>query len=207
MSAATRIIPLTRSELVTAAGMAGRAFVNDPFLACIFPDRTRRERLGPRLLGAALRFGVLYGEAMTTPGVGGAAVWFAPGQGEMTCWRMLRSGFPGVGLRMRSGERARLDRLTAAQKQVRAAAVPGPHAYLFMLAVDPAAQGQGLGGALLRACLARSRDVGAPCYLETTNPANVAFYGKHGFRTAAERELPDGGPRLYGMVCNPGSTE
>lgn len=199
-SPAPQIVPLNWPGLDRAAALANRAFFNDPFLECILPDRRRRERIGPRLFRAAIRFGLRYGEVLTTPGVEGVAVWCAPGRGETTLWRMFRSGFLGVYLRMRAGERARFDRLLAVQREIRAAALPGPHSYLFMLAVDPAAQGRGLGGTLLRACLARSSAEGVPCYLETSNPVNVTFYEKHGFHAALERDTMEGGPRIWGMV-------
>ena len=54
-----------------------------------------------------------------------------------------------------------------------------PHWYLQFIGVAPAGQGQGTGGALLRAGLARA--AGQPCYLETATPSNVGLYQAHGF--------------------------
>ena len=56
-----------------------------------------------------------------------------------------------------------------------------PHWYLPLIGVDPAHQGEGLGGALLRhAAHVCDRD-GVPAYLESSNLRNVPFYERHGF--------------------------
>jgi ribosomal protein S18 acetylase RimI-like enzyme len=73
-----------------------------------------------------------------------------------------------------------------------------PHWYLFILGVEQAAQGQGLGSALLAHMLARVDADGMPAYLESSNERNLALYGRHGFRVTAEVVIP-GGPRIWPM--------
>lgn len=53
--------------------------------------------------------------------------------------------------------------------------------HLAFIAVDPVRQGKGLGSALLEACLERCDEDGRPAYLESTNPANLSLYKRHGF--------------------------
>lgn len=61
-----------------------------------------------------------------------------------------------------------------------------PHWYLPMIGTDPAAQGMGLGSALLRHTLAQCDRDRLPAYLESSNPRNIALYERHGFvRTGA----------------------
>jgi GNAT superfamily N-acetyltransferase len=55
------------------------------------------------------------------------------------------------------------------------------HWYLPWLGVDPALQGQGLGGRLLEHCLETVDDDHLPAYIETPNPRTVAFYERYGF--------------------------
>jgi ribosomal protein S18 acetylase RimI-like enzyme len=60
-----------------------------------------------------------------------------------------------------------------------------------MLAVSPAAQGQGVGGALVALCINRFREVGAPGIVLSTLPAMHAahrLYERHGFVRAPERD-------------------
>lgn len=54
-----------------------------------------------------------------------------------------------------------------------------PHWLAHIVAVDPDAQGRGIGGALLRHGLARA--AGSPVYLEATTPGSAALYQRHGF--------------------------
>jgi ribosomal protein S18 acetylase RimI-like enzyme len=57
-----------------------------------------------------------------------------------------------------------------------------PHWYLPFIGVAPEAQGRGFGSALLRRGLARCDRDGLPAHLESTNPRNVPFYERFGFR-------------------------
>jgi ribosomal protein S18 acetylase RimI-like enzyme len=61
-----------------------------------------------------------------------------------------------------------------------------PHWYMPWLGVDPARQGQGLGGELLLQCLEIVDRDHLPVYLETSNPRTVGFYERHGFAQIAE---------------------
>jgi ribosomal protein S18 acetylase RimI-like enzyme len=60
-----------------------------------------------------------------------------------------------------------------------------------MLAVDPKAQGRGIGEALVRACIGRARDVGADAMRLSTSPVLVAanrLYDRLGFVRTPERD-------------------
>ena len=57
--------------------------------------------------------------------------------------------------------------------------------YLSIVAVDPTAQGQGLGRKLLEPTVAEADRVSATCYLETFSPRNPSFYQRLGFSTKA----------------------
>lgn len=56
-----------------------------------------------------------------------------------------------------------------------------PHWYLFVLGVEPALQGRGVGGALLRRLAERADGDGLPCYLETDKEQNVRIYEGAGY--------------------------
>ena len=63
-----------------------------------------------------------------------------------------------------------------------------PHWYLPWFGVDPARQGQGLGGELLRHCLEIVDRDHLPIYLETPNARNISFYERHGFAVTGEAQ-------------------
>lgn len=66
-----------------------------------------------------------------------------------------------------------------------------PHWYLALLGVDPAHQGSGLGGQLLRTKLSMCDANGTPAYLETQKPENLPFYERFGFRVMKEISVKD----------------
>jgi len=81
-----------------------------------------------------------------------------------------------------------------------------PHAYLWFLGVAPAAQGRGVGSALLRAAGARLDAAGMPAYLETGTTRNVALYERHGFRVLSEHKARPDAPTMWSMWREPGSS-
>jgi GNAT superfamily N-acetyltransferase len=70
---------------------------------------------------------------------------------------------------------------------------------LAILGVDPDHQRQGLGRAVVEAGLAAVDREHLPAYVETQDPANLAFYESLGFVTIAELELPHNGPMHYAL--------
>lgn len=67
-----------------------------------------------------------------------------------------------------------------------------PHWYLAVLGTSPDQQGKGLGGRVLAPMLDRCDRIGDMAYLESSNPANVGFYRRHGFEPLGEFILGDG---------------
>ncbi|MDP9285400.1 MAG: GNAT family N-acetyltransferase, partial [Actinomycetota bacterium] len=90
-----------------------------------------------------------------------------------------------------------------AVEALRAKAEPGPHWYLAGIGVDPDAQREGIGSALLAPGVeAASRD-GLTTVLLTNNETNLRFYEGHGFAVVLEEDTPRGGPRAWAMVKTP----
>jgi ribosomal protein S18 acetylase RimI-like enzyme len=61
-----------------------------------------------------------------------------------------------------------------------------PHWYLPLVAADPNWIGQGLGTLLMKHALRRCDKEGIAAYLESSNPRNISFYERHGFRIIGE---------------------
>jgi ribosomal protein S18 acetylase RimI-like enzyme len=79
-----------------------------------------------------------------------------------------------------------------------------PHHYLFVLGVDPEAQGKGVGRALLAPMLAVCDRDRLPAYLETANERNLGFYQSLGFTVTGEHAIANG-PKLWFMLREPAS--
>jgi GNAT superfamily N-acetyltransferase len=73
------------------------------------------------------------------------------------------------------------------------------HWYLALMGVGTLHQGQGLGSLLLEQGLGRCDRAGYPAYLESSNPRNIPFYERHGFKVIGRiqaGESPDIIPML-----------
>jgi GNAT superfamily N-acetyltransferase len=80
-----------------------------------------------------------------------------------------------------------------------------PHWLLDQLAVEPAAQGRGIGGAMLRFAIERAGADGLPLVLETAVAGNVTLYERFGFAVLLSGDAPGGGPRIWFMGRDPGA--
>jgi ribosomal protein S18 acetylase RimI-like enzyme len=205
MSDAPEIVRLEKQHRARAVESLARAFHNDPMWTCILPDDETRPQLLRPMWEALIRFAAIYGDTYTTTGGEGASCWVAPENGKMTVWKMIRTGFglPRSMMRMPKEARERffgmMRFLDAQHKRL----MTGPHWYLWVLGVDPEAQGRGIGGALIRPTLERAEANGAACYLETQTESNVAFYRKRGFDILLEAREPVGDLPIWFMARPP----
>ncbi len=200
---AAQIIPLHSSQQQAAAGVLSRAFFNDPLMQHYLPDPSRRERALPYLMLVSLRYCLFYGEVYTTPALAGMACWLPPGHTGVSMLGMLRAALgvipPGLGWEALR----RIQQIEPATDRIHYACVPGPHWYLMLLGVEPARQGQGIGGRLIEPKLAEARTAGLPCYLETMTELDVTFYRKHGFRVVFETTLQPGDLAVWMLMKQP----
>lgn len=192
-------MPLERSRLDEAAGVLARAFHDDPAWCWILPEERRRAALLPWLLRTAIGASLAGGSVETTPDVAGVALWIPPGDGFREANRFARRALLAAPLRLRSTY-GRFRAYTQWNWEVQQRAQPGPSLFLSGLAVDPARQREGIGGALLEAGAARHPEL--PVLLLTNSAENVRFYERHGFEVVLDEPMPEGVP-TWAMVRQP----
>lgn len=204
-------IRLVESQISQASEVLAHAFHDYPMFTLIFPDADERARSLPLLWDAAIRYSLAYGEVYTNPAVSAVACWLAPGNEKVTFWRLLGTGFGLPQAMLQFNEEARDRTLEIIhymdlvhEREVDRAGLVRPPWYLWLLGVDPAFQGQGLAGQLMRPMLARADADERSCYLETAAEANVGFYQKLGFVVVSEDVVPDHGLRFWAMLRRAG---
>jgi ribosomal protein S18 acetylase RimI-like enzyme len=199
-----KIVRLGEENLDAAAEALARAFHDDPLQRYVFPDPAERTVHSPAHFAPLLRYGLMFGEVLTTEGTpSGASVWLPPGGWEVTPERAAASGLDELPNILGAEAAERFFSALGAVDSYHHQDVPAAHWYLMVVGVAPEARGLGLGRALIQPIIERADASGLPCYLETAQPDNVAFYEHLGFQRVVEVVEPRSGLRLWTFRRDP----
>jgi len=189
----------TAQDIPALAAMLARAFLDDPVASWAWRPQELRLRALERFQAIRMRQLIGEQEVWTTDDLSAAALWAPPGRWHMS----LREIAQLVPCFLRPRLFARMPLVALGwEKLERGHPRKPPHFYLAVLGTEPAAQGRGLGSAVLGAVLEQcdSDQVGA--YLESSKERNIDFYARHGFRVLEEIRLLRG-PRMWSMWRDP----
>jgi ribosomal protein S18 acetylase RimI-like enzyme len=188
-------------ERATAADKAAMidtltlAFSADPAARWSWPESDTYLRAFPRFAQAFGGAAFEHGSAHRVNGCAGAALWLPPDvhPDEETMDRLME-------------ETVAPDAQKDAAKlmaQMAGYHPEEPHWYLPLIGIDPAKQGHGHGGALMRHALAICDRDRIAAYLESSNTRNVPFYERLGFEVLGTIQV-GGSPTIVPMLRKPG---
>lgn len=198
------MVRLDPSRAREAAEVLTRAFMRDPLQSHTFPDPFERAEMSIPHFEAVIRYGLLAGHVwVTTGGIDAVGVWLGPEHIEFRSELLEESGFTNLPAVIGSGAFHRFMGVIEHLETLHKRDVPEPHWYAMVLGVDPSKQGQGLGRQLLRTVFDLADAAHTPCYLETTQPANVHFYTANGFRVLIDDVEPASGLRYWTFARDP----
>jgi ribosomal protein S18 acetylase RimI-like enzyme len=188
----------TAADVGAISQTLARAFDDDPIAEWCCPPARMRPRVLERFYATRARQVLGDDEVWTESAHAGAALWLPPERWRTTAREDLAL------MRCLTHPRliARLPLVAGGLLGVERRHPREPHWYLAMLGTDPAAQGRGIGSALMQPVLDRCDEDGIGAYLESSKEANIAFYARHGFRVTEEHDLPRG-PRFWMMWRDP----
>ena len=186
-----------RADAAAVASDLSAAFSTDPifnwFLRADALHDAARLKLFNLLVAVALADGEVF-----RPATGGAAAVWLPSEslGPTPFLQSLRT-LPHI---LQATGLSRLSRMSSMRAVMeKHHPTSPPHAYLWFLGVTPQAQGLGVGSRLLAHGLARVDEKGLPAYLESSSPANLSLYRRHGFEVMEVlRPQPDA-PQMWAM--------
>lgn len=192
---------LGRRDVAAAAAALVASHQEYPAFRAVFPDARRRRRALAAFFTSTLLDGARHGVVLGVRDgaqIAAVSVWMGPGGFPWTLTRKLRAA-PHL-LRVMAASPRRFATFARYGANAEAAHPTDPQWYLVVLGVRPTAQGRGLGTVLVDAGLALADRDGAACRLETSDPANTAFYERFGF-TVVDPALPlvPGGPPHVAM--------
>jgi ribosomal protein S18 acetylase RimI-like enzyme len=168
-SAIPTVAAVAPADVERAVAVLTLAFSADPVTRWTYPEPAQYLARFPVLVRAFGSGAFAEGTARHVADYAGAALWLPPGR-ELDDAAIGASLPPG-----REGEFAAVFEAMAAYHPQE------PHWYLPLIGVDPARHRNGYGAALLEDTLRRCDQDHVAAYLESTNPANITLYQRHGF--------------------------
>ena len=189
MAAGARAATAAEKDRVFAPIVLG--FSSDPLLRWFFPEPRQYLDAFPQLVAAVGAPALEHGSAHCVDTFSGGALWLPPG---------VEPDGQRIGtLLQRAVDPERLPALFSVIEEKGRYHPTEPHWYLHMIGVDPSQQGKGHGTALLGFALERVDRDHLAAYLESSNPANVPLYERHGFEVIATVEVA-GAPPVFPML-------
>jgi len=168
------------------------AFVADPLFRWAYPSADNYLDAFPQLIRAYCGSGIGDGTAYSDAVFGGACIWLSPGHvtNDEAAGAVCEATIPP-------------DRLDGFIEIMEEMDKYHPHDepiwYLPTIGVDAAAQGKGIGSALMKHALQLCDKQGTRAYLESSNPANISLYERHGFEVIGRIEVGSA-PPVHPMI-------
>jgi GNAT superfamily N-acetyltransferase len=186
--------PATAADADAAAATLARAFFDDPLICFLLRDEARRPAAMPKLFKLLFKLGLPHGACDVTTGYESVALWRPPGAWHIPFHQYITNGAAFVDIFGLGGAMQVMGAMDVIEKRH----PREPHWYLQAIGTDPARQGKGYGGVVMRRQLALADAAGAPAYLESSKEVNIPIYKSFGFDLTGEIKLP-GGPTLWPM--------
>ncbi|MEE4302061.1 MAG: N-acetyltransferase [Pseudomonadales bacterium] len=164
------------------------AFIADPVTRFAWPDAQTYLTAFPGILEALCAPSFGSDLALVADEFTGAALWVPPSD------EVHDAGGedPGAAIRdflSQTSPADRVDDMVATFLAMGSHHPQEPHWYLPFIGVDPAAQGRGIGAALMKQAVARFDADGTVAYLESSNPRNISLYERFGFERTGEIQM------------------
>jgi GNAT superfamily N-acetyltransferase len=182
---ATRTQPSVRIATVddrpTVVATVVAAFVDDPAFRFFFPDDAQYPKQGTAFVQYLFDKRVGHNTVWVTENCEGAALWSPPGNDphvsvNADVARLQTEMFAAIG-----SDAA--NRLHLYDKAVNGSMPDNePYWYLGVLGTHPEHHGRGFGAAVMHAGITNARSRNGVSYLETTNPNNVGYYERNGWK-------------------------
>ena len=182
------------AEQARAVAVQITAFCGDPLTRWAYPDSLQYVECFTRFVDTFIGPSLAHGTVDVAGDFAGVAFWLPVG---------VPVDFGPLETIVRETmEPQRRDELFSLFGLMDEYAPDGPHWHLGKIGVDPASQRLGTGSVLMRHRLATCDEQGLPAYLESSNPANIPFYERHGFEVLGEIQVGTS-PTLFPMLRTP----
>ena len=181
---------IPKKDLATAASVLSSAFSDYPIFNYVLPPSPRRQAKLEYIFAFILKLGMRKGEVLAPNSrIEGVSIWIPPVHGRTSLLDALKSGLFSLGLKLGAKSLRRFIEIQKCKQKARTPIFPPASYFLDTIGVAPRHQGRGVAGAMLKSKLEILDKQKKPCYLETCDKNNLAFYGKFGFRLIHQYKL------------------
>jgi GNAT superfamily N-acetyltransferase len=169
-------------DLPKASSILGQAFKSYPLFEHVLPDSASRVHQLKHLCQFLLRLGMSKG-MVTAPSdaVEGVSIWLPSERLPHSAMDAVRAGLLNLVLHVNTKAIGRFIEIGNVKRRKRADTIGGSYWLCDMIGVDPLLQGRGVGRHMIEAQLNYLDKAKMPCYLETSEVRNIAYYVKYGF--------------------------
>ncbi|MCY1235094.1 Acetyltransferase (GNAT) domain protein [compost metagenome] len=185
----------TSDEIPRAVAVIVAAFLTDPPARFAWPAPYDYLSAMPVATGEFAGSSFLHGTAYVSTDFCGAALWLPPGVAPNG--QALEKVFRDT------VKPEHMDDLLATFEKMEQSHPKEAHWYLPQIGVEPNAQGEGIGAALMHHALAHCDQERALAYLEASKPQNIPFYRRFGFEVMGEIQVGSA-PLVTPMLRKPG---
>lgn len=184
------IYHIQKRDINKAAQLLGRSFIDYPLFKCVLPDYQYRAKKVRHFFNFLIKFGLRNGEVIAPSNrIEGISIWINSSNVKSSLFDILRSGFIALMFNTDFKSIRRFTQFGLKKKEIRSNVVKDPYYLLDVIGVDPRFQKQGLARLMIETKLYEFDKLKMPCYLETSNAANIKYYEKLGFNLIYEYEF------------------
>ncbi len=184
---------IQNEDIDKAAQMLGRSFIDYPTFKYVFPDDQYRKNKISFLFTFLIKLGMLRNEVFaSSKNIEGVSIWINSCSAKSSLINILKTvkaGIISLNLKVDSKSLKRFREIGLTRRKIRSGILNDNYYLLDVIGVDPKFQKQGFARLLIESKLSDTDKLKTPCYLETSNRANLSFYMKFGFNLIHEYEL------------------
>jgi hypothetical protein len=181
---------LKKNDFAKASELLARSFIDYPIFKSIIPDDDYRNRKIRHLFRFLLDLASINGQVIApSSDIEGVSIWIYSVNAKNSMIDVLRAGLLGLLFQLGPKTVGRLIETGECKQEMRSRNLNEPYVLLDMIAVDPRLQRRGYGRQMIEWKLAELDKIDMPCYLETSDPGNIEYYGRFGFSVLHEYEL------------------
>ncbi|HEY5336914.1 MAG TPA: GNAT family N-acetyltransferase [Rhizomicrobium sp.] len=189
----TSVREATVMDTVPLAQSLARAFYTDPVFSFFLPDDATRLKKLESVMRILFKLGAPHRSCYTTGNYESVTLWRPPHE-----WDVPFTAYITNGPALLSAFGGNIFRVLGTTGMMEKHHPHEPHWYLQTIGTDPAFQGKGYGGVIMRDRLAAVDAMHMPCYLESSKDTNIPIYQSFGFELTGEMRVPDG-PKIWPM--------